>query len=51
MFKSISGAGLVAQRSRAHVLLQQPGVRQFESWVQTWHCLASYAVVDIPHIK
>ena len=28
-----------------------PGVCQFRSQVQTWHRLASHAVVGIPHIK
>ena len=45
------GAGQVAQRLSAHVLLRQPGVRQFGSQVQTWHHLASHAVVGVPHIK
>ena len=30
---------------------QRPGVRQFGSQVRTWHCLASHAVVGVPHIK
>ena len=29
----------------------QPGVRWFGSRVQTWHCVASHAVVGIPRIK
>ena len=29
----------------------RPGVRRFGSRVQTWHCLASHAVVGIPRIK
>ena len=41
----------VAQRLSAHVLLQRPRVRWFGSWVQTWHRLASHAVVGIPNIK
>ena len=45
------GASPVAQRLSAHVLLQWPGVRWFGSRVRTWHRLACYAVVDIPHIK
>ena len=34
-----------------HVLLWQPRVHSFRSWVQTWYHLASHAVVGIPHIK
>ena len=49
--ENIPGAGLVAQWLSAHVLLRWPGVRQFRSWVQTWHRLASHAVVGVPHIK
>ena len=30
---------------------QRPRVCQFGSWVQTWHRLASHAVVGVPHIK
>ena len=45
------GAGLVAQRLSAHLLLRRPGVRWFRSWVWIWHHLARHAVVGIPHIK
>ena len=45
------GAGPVAQWLSAHVLLWRPGVRQFGSWVWTWHCSSSHAVAGIPHIK
>ena len=44
-------AGPVAQQLSAHVLLRQPGVHRFRSLVQTWHHLASHAVVGVPHIK
>ena len=44
-------AGLVAQQLSVHILLQQPGVCQFGSRVLTWHCLASHAVVGVPHIE
>ena len=47
----LSGAGLVAQCLSSHVLLRLPGVRWFGSRVQTWHHLASHAVVGVPHIK
>ena len=51
-FKTISrGARLVAQQLSLHVPLQRPRVCQFRSQVQTWHCLASHAVIDILHIK
>ena len=45
------GAGLVAQQLSAHVVLQWPGVHRFRSRVLTWQCLASHAVVGVPHIK
>ena len=48
--KSI-GAVLVAQWLSLHILLQQPGVCRFGSQVQTWHRLASHAVIGVPHIK
>ena len=41
----------MAQWLSAHVPLWRPGVRRFESQVQTWHRLARHAVVGIPHIK
>ena len=47
----MDGAHLVAQCLSAHVPLWQPGIRQFGTPVQTWHSLASHAVVDVPHIK
>ena len=47
----IQGTGPVLQWLSLHVLLWRPGVHQFASWVQTWHCLASHAVVGVPHIK
>ena len=45
------GAGPVAQWLSSHILLRWPGVHQFGSRVQTWHCLACHAVVSVPHIK
>ena len=45
------GAGPVAQWLSSHVPLQWPGVHWFGSRVPTWHCLASYAVAGVPHIK
>ena len=39
------------QRLSVHVPLWRPRVRRFESQVRTWHCLAGYAVVGVPHIK
>ena len=45
------GASPVAQQLNVHVPLQWPRVRRFGSWVQTWHRLASHAVVGVPHIK
>ena len=45
------GAGPVAQRLTAHIPLWRPQVHWFRSRVQTWHHLASHAVVGIPHIK
>ena len=50
-FKSVHGAGLVVQRFGSHILLWRPRVRQFASWVRTWHCSASHAVAGVPHIK
>ena len=47
----ITGAGPVAQWLSSHIPLQQPGVCQFWSWVRTWHCLASHAMVGVPHTK
>ena len=44
-------AGLVVQRLGVHTPLRWPGVHQFGSRVQTWHCLASHAVAGVPHIK
>ena len=44
-------AGPVAQWLSSHVLLGQPRVCPFGSPAQTWHCLASHAVVGVPHIK
>ena len=44
-------AGPVAQRLSVHMLLRWPRVCQFRSRVQTWHRLASHAVVGVPHIK
>ena len=41
----------VAQQLSAHVPLWRPGVWQFGFRVPTWHCLASHAVVGVPHIK
>ena len=35
----------MAQRLSAHVPLWWPGICRFGSWVQTWHHLASHAVV------
>ena len=35
----------------AHIPLQWPQVRWFGSRVRTTHCLASHAVVGVPHIK
>ena len=49
--KIYAGAGPVVQQLSVHVLLRLPGVRQFGSRVQTWHRLASHAVVGVPHIK
>ena len=46
-----SGAGPVAQQLSVHVLLRWPRVPRFGSQVQTWHHLASHAVVGILHIK
>ena len=40
-----------AQQLGAHIPLWWPRVRWFGSWVQTWHNLASHAVIGIPHIK
>ena len=51
VFKKEQGAGPVVQQLSVHVLLWRPGVRQFVSWVRTWHRLASHAVVGDPHIK
>ena len=48
---SLTGAGLVAQRLSVQIPLRWPRVRWFGSQVQTWHRLASYAVVGVPHIK
>ena len=48
---AFSGASLVAWQSSAHVSLRQPGVRQFVSWVPTWHHLACHAVLGVPSIK
>ena len=45
------GASPVPQQLSLHVLLQWPGVRQFRSWVRTWHHLARHAGAGIPHIK
>ena len=45
------GVGLAVQRLSPHVLLRRPEVRQFGSWVRTWHRLASHAVAGVPHIK
>ena len=44
-------AGPVAQRLSSHIPLRRPGVRWFRSRVLTWHRLANYAVVGMPHIK
>ena len=41
----------VAQWLCANVPLWQPRVHQFGSRVLTWHCLASHAVVGVPHLK
>ena len=41
----------MAQRLSVHILLWWPGVHRFGCQVGTWHCLASHAVVGIPHIK
>ena len=49
--KYTAGASPVAQRLSAHVPLWRPRVRQFASWVKTWHRLASHAAVGIPQIK
>ena len=49
--KDSSGAGPVAQRLSSHVPLWLPRVRWFGSWVRTWHCLSSHAVVSIPRKK
>ena len=49
--EAMGGAGPVAQQLSVHALLWRPGVCWFGSWVQTWHPLASHAVVGIPHIK
>ena len=38
-------AGAVVQQLSAYIPLRQPGVRRFGSRVQTWHHLASHAVV------
>ena len=45
------GASLVAQRLSSHIPLRWPRVRQFGSWVRTWHRLVSHAVVGVPRIK
>ena len=45
------GASCVVQRLSSHIPLQWPGIHQFRSQVQTWHRLASHAVVGVPHIK
>src|SRR3712207_5611432 len=50
-YKNFLGVGLVAQRLSVHIQLRRPRVRWFRSQVQTWHCLASHAVVGVPHIK
>ena len=49
--KGTFGAGPVVQQLSVRVLLWQPGVCQFGSWVWTWHHLKSHAAVGIPHIK
>ena len=41
------GAAVKLARSAS----RRPGVCWFGFQVQTWHCLASHAVVGIPHIK
>ena len=49
--RALTGSGPVGQQLSAHVPLQWPGVCGFGSRVLTWHCLASHAVVGVPHIK
>ena len=44
-------ASPVVQRLSTHIPLGRPRVRGFGSRVRTWHCLASHAVVGVPHIK
>ena len=41
----------MAQLLSSHVPLLRPGVHQFGSQVQTWHHLASHAVIVVPHMK
>ena len=48
---SALGVSLVVQQLSSHILLWRPRVRWFGSRVQTWHRLASHAVVGVPHIK
>ena len=49
--KTTRGASQVVQQLSLHILLWQPRVCRFRSWVQTWPHLASHAVVGVPHIK
>ena len=49
MYKNIWGASPVAQGLSAQV--RWPRVHSFRSRVQTWHSLASHAVVGVPRIK
>ena len=49
--KSIRRASPVAQQLNSHIPLWWPRVGRFGSRVQTWHRLASHAVVGVPHIK